>query len=267
MQANKAVKEVELNIDMSKYFNEGNEAFTIYQAAVLMDSNYAKDRALSKSISKAIEQKDLKLALIAAREIESNYAKDKQLLIIAQMAAMEKSTVGYAIIAADLSESGYNKDRILKGVIASYDESNPSGLLIDPLNPSDRLDDKDLTDFEKYKIIFNFAESGSFMDMSEKDAKAFTDNWVKERTYEEFLYFRKIYIFADSPSFMDMDEEDATEFALRWLSNGYAAEDFEVFSDVFKFAESSGGMNMSVDEATTFAFEKLQAHKVKSASN
>jgi hypothetical protein len=297
-QAEAAVESATFEVDEKKYFSEGNKGYLIYKAAIVMESSYSKDNALIKSISASLADNDYKIALLAAKNIESSYTKDQQLYKIAVTAAAKSNTIGYSIVAAELAESSYKKDNILQIVVRSF--SGGKLPVLDKSADDDQLDISKMTKFDKYKLIYKFADSGSYMDLSEKDAKKFADDWIKSRTFENFLQYKKIYIFADSGSYMDLSENDAKEFAdnwigsksfesflqfkkiyifadsgsgmsldegeakkfaLDWMEKKFTDEDFATFSDAFKFAYTSSGMDMDTDEAIEFAFMKVKERK------
>ncbi|MCW9035951.1 MAG: hypothetical protein OQJ97_17145 [Rhodospirillales bacterium] len=262
-EANTAVKSIDLTIKGEEYFKTGNEAYIMYRAAIAMPNSYSKDKGLVRSVDKSLESQDFKLALSAAKEIESSYSMDKSLSKISNAALQEKSSVGYAIIAAEFADGSYTKSSILEAVVSTMETGKPP-----PAKKTNKIEFEDpediskLSNLERYKIIYRFADNSSYMDMSESEAKQFADEWTKNRTFEEFIIFRKVYRFADNSSYMGMTEKKAKEFALEWIENGYTADDYAVFSDAFKFADNGSFMDMSEDRAAEFAFQKLKEHKI-----
>lgn len=121
------------------------------------------------------------------------------------------------------------------------------------------------TEMEMFKEIYQFADSAAYMSMSESEAKEFTEWWLKNKTYAEFVLFRDVYKFADSSAYMSMSEEKAKLFALAWIDK-HTRKDFEYFKEVYNFADSSAHMNLSPVDARNYAMEKLENHKKEEAN-
>lgn len=243
-------KKVESDLKTSVLtIDEKANLYIPYKAALAIESSYSRDNALSKVINSAINSSDFKLAVLAGKEIDSTYTKSRELAKIVDAALMKKEYVGYAVIAAELIPSSYSKDTALSKIISFYENGE-----------TNITSSKNLTELDKYKKIFTFADSTAGMGMSENDAKIFTDNWIKQRTYKDFLYFKKVFIFANSSANMGMSEESAKLFAMKWIDQ-YTENEFDIFKTAFGFADSSAGMSLSAEDAEKFAFKKILEYR------
>lgn len=242
------IEAVELNISKEDY-SDSIELYNIYKAAIAINSDHTKDQKLMSVVDISLRNNDLKLAIAAAKEIESEHSRSITLHRIVKDSLKSPGVSGYAVIAAELIPSDHTKDLALREIIDFY-ESRAMG----------KSNYGALADLKKYKSIYEFADSPTYMGMWGEDAKQFADKWLKNRTYEEFLLFKEVFIFADSPTYMSMNEEEAKVFAEMWI-NKYSSEDFDLFNEAFQFADSPSGMSMSTKEAEKFAFKKLYAHR------
>jgi hypothetical protein len=249
-QATDDLKKTDLKIDASEYSGKNAYLLHQYRAAISMKSSYNRDQALAKVIDAAIKASDFKIAILCGKEISSSYQKSSELEKIVDAALKQEKHAGYAVIAAELIPSSYSKDAALNKIISFYEHGS-----------AESKAPQELTELDKYKEIFTFADSTANMDMSEEEAKAFADKWIKERRYEDFQYFKKIYTFADSTASMDMSEKKAMKFALDWIDN-YPEKEFEIFTSAFNFADSTAGMSMSAKDAEAFAFKKVEEYRI-----
>jgi len=240
----------ELAVGESDISGEGSDLFIQYRAALALESSYSRDKSLVKVVDSALKRNNFKIAILAGKEIESEYTKSNELTKIVDSALRLEEHAGHAVVAAEFIPSSYSKDKALEKIVAFYEHG-----WVEP---------NKLTTLDKYKEIFQFADSNAHMGLSSTEAKTFTDNWLKERNYQEFLYFKEVYTFADSNQNMGKSAGQALNFALRWIDK-YSREDFDVFAVAFTFADSNSGMSMSEEEAEEFALKKVREHK-KSAN-
>ena len=235
-------------------YREQPEIYNLYRATLSMDKGYSRDIQIQKVIDLALGKNDFKIVIAAAFALDSDYTKSSTLEMIAKKALTTQEQAGYALIAAELIPSNYTKSSTLDEIIR-YHEARANGKSYGKLKAID-----------KYKEVFQFADSSANMNMDESDAKKFTDDWLKAKTYEDFLYFKDVYQFADSSASMNMSAIDAETFARLWIDE-YTIEEFQIFIKAFKFADSSAGMGMSEKEAELFAFNKIEEHRKETKAN
>lgn len=252
--AENEVKDSEIEISPDDYV-ESPDLYNIYRAAMSMDSGHSKDIQIKRVVAISLRKNDFKLAISAANAIDSDHTKSITLRDITNKALRVPGQSGYAIIAAELIPSDHTKGLAIREVIDFHEVRARGGNY------------GELSNIEKYKEIFNFADSSANMGMSEAEAKEFADKWLISRTYEDFLLFREVFTFADSTASMNMSEENAEKFAFSWLDKSYTEEEFYLFKDAFTFADSTAGMSMSEKEAEVFAFRKLNEHRAKLKAN
>lgn len=234
-----------LKINKNEYLGNKEYLYNLYKAAISIESSYNKDTALLKVIDIAININDFKIAILSAKKINSSYTKSNELSKIVDVALTNKKYASYSVLAAELIPTSYSKDTALNTIISFYENEENNTTI-----------KKSLTKFDKYKEVFKFADASVNMDMDSIEAKKFTEDWFKKRTYEDFLYFKEIFKFADRSTDLDMSSKDATLFSINWIDN-YSKIEFKIFKETFQFADSSTGMSMSTKEAMEFAFNKL----------
>ena len=246
-KAEAAVQTSEIEIDPDSYKNTP-DLYNLYRAAMAMDEGHSKDLQIRTVVDVALRKGDFKIAISAASAIDSDHTKSMTLSDISQRALNMPDQSGYAVIAAELIPSSHSKSLAISKIVDFYEIRAKGG------TPGK------LSNIEKYKIVYRFADSSANMDMSEADAKVFADSWFLSRSYEDFLFFKDIFTFADSRAYMNMDEKGAETFAFKWIDN-YSMEEFYIFKDAFIFADSSAGMSMEEKEAELFAFKKVHEHR------
>jgi len=239
----------EIEIDPDSYKNTP-DLYNLYRAAMAMDEGHSKDLQIITVVDVALRKGDFKIAISAASEIDSDHTKSITLTDISQKALNMAEQSGYAIIAAELIPFSHSKSLAISKIVDFYENRAKGGI------PGQ------LSNIEKYKIVYRFADSSANMDMSETDAKVFADSWFLNRSYEDFLFFKDVFTFADSRAHMNMDEKNAVKFALKWIDN-YSMEEFYIFKDAFIFANSSAGMSLEEKEAEFFAFNKVHESSEK----
>lgn len=249
------IQKINLSFDKNEFQTSKNPILEQYKAAILINSNHERDNALTTVIKKATISFDFKIAILAAKEISTKLDKSEALKYITYSSLKSNDQKGYATLAANLIPYKHDKDEALKQIISHY-----SGNKIKRTRTNGAYRTVPFTKMEKYKYVFNFADSQANMNMSTEDAKIFTDDWFQENSFETFLYFKKIFNFADSQANMDMNAENAKHFALKWIKE-YTEKDFYVFQNAFTFADSSSGMAMNEKEAEEFAFKKVIEYK------
>lgn len=252
-KAEAAVKSSEIVIDLESY-KDKIDLYNLYRAAMAMDDGHSKDLQIQKVVDIALRKGDLKIAISSANAIDSDHTKSITLSDISQKALNIPEQSGYAVIAAELIPSSHTKSLAIGKIVQFYEVKARGG------KP------RELSNIEKYKIVYKFADSLANMNKNEADAKAFADSWFLKRSYDDFLLFREVFTFADSTANMDMSEEIAEIFAFRWIDN-YTPEEFYIFKDVFTFADSSAGMSMDENEAEIFAFKKVHEHRSEIKTN
>jgi hypothetical protein len=250
-QAISDLKKTELSIEHNDTIGENAKVYNQYRTALAIKSEYSQDDALISVVKSALKQKSFKYAILGAKSINSQYTRDEQLDLIVDMALAETTSAGNAIIAAELIDSRYSKDKALEKILRFYQEGTSSV-----------KQSRELSDIDKYKEVYNFADASAHMGMSSDEAKKFADDWFSKRPYEDFFYFKKVFTFADATAHMGMDENEAKEFALHWINN-YSEVEFEIFQQAFKFADSTAGMSMSEQDAKVFAFRKVEEQRKK----
>jgi hypothetical protein len=251
-KADSDVRSAELLIKKDDYQGKSEALYRQYRAAMAITSTYSQDDAIRKFVDSALAVNDYKIAIAAAKQMNSSYSKSDVLSEIAEQALVSKNNAGYAVVAAELIPSSYTKDSLLAKIVQFYETGTFE---------SDDKNSKELTTLQKYKAIYTFADSSNQMGMSEKDAKLFTDKWMKERDYESFLFLKELYIFADSSNQMGMSAKEARKFAFDWIDNSYTKDDFKIFKEAYIFADSSNSMGMSGEQATAFAYQKMKEAK------
>jgi hypothetical protein len=255
-QATSDLETVEVEIKEADYLSKNSLAFSVYKAALLIPYSSDKSIALNNAVDAAIDENDFKLAIAAANSIP--YASDKSIALkkIAYKAMEKKETLNFSIIAADLIPYASDKSEVLGNISKSYELIKSGGKLSEFLTQMNKPKDK----LDEYKEIYKFADSSTYMGMSEIDAKKFTDNWQKSQTYEDFLLFKDVFIFADSSTYMSFSTEQALTFSIEWIEK-YNTNDFLVYKDAFMFADSGTYMDMSETEAISFAISKVEANR------
>jgi uncharacterized protein YxeA len=119
-----------------------------------------------------------------------------------------------------------------------------------------------------FKQVFIFADTIAYLDMSTKEAKEFTDWWMKQDySVEQFNLFKSVFIFADVGAYLGKDTNGAKAFALNWIDKGYTEEDFIYFKETFIFADAAAYMNMNTKDAEAYALNKLEEGLKKIANN
>lgn len=239
------VESLNVTLDEENYTGDNRTLFLQYKAAILIPEKYSKDNAIEKVVTAALRAGDLKLAVAAAKEMEQKYAKSNVLEKIVEVSLSNGDEAGYAIIAAELIPEKYSKSNALEKIVKYYQSRSA-------LSSSG----KPPTELEKYKEIYCFADAPAYMYMSGKEAKKFTENWLKERDYSQFRYFKMVYEFTDAPAFLNMNSENAKLFAINFIDN-YSKEEFLIYQESFKFSDSPAGMNLSTEEAMQFALNKV----------
>jgi hypothetical protein len=254
--ASNDVGKISLKFDLQKYEDSQSIAFTMYQAGLLDPYDSGKSESLKNASMAALDEGDYALAIIAAKEIPYDSVKSSTLEHVAIESLKNRETMRFSVLAADLIPYSSTKNSVVEKISGVYEHVKNGGAL----ETYATVSEKPVTELDKYKVVFKFADSRSFMDLDEKSAKKFTDDWFKSRSYEEFEVFREVFKFADSRSFMNMNEKDATDFALKWLEK-YGLDDFQVFREAYTFAASGSFMDMEHEEALEFALGKLDEDK------
>lgn len=247
---------VEISIIDEDYLNKNSFAYPMYKAALGIPYPSDKSTALQKVVAAAIEERDFKLAIAVANKIPYTSDKSEALKKVAYSAMNSRENLKFSVIAAEFIPYPSAKNDVLKNVSNAYEFVKSGGSLTEFVSTLNKPKGK----LEEYKEIYRFADSGSYMAMSENDAKIFTDDWQLNRTYEQFILFKGIYTFADSSSYMSLSEEEAKNFAFEWLKK-YGSSEFEVYKDAFKFAYSGSYMDMNEVEAKDFALSKVEELK------
>lgn len=255
--AKKDVENLAITIDEKDYEGEKMPLYLQYKAAIAIPEKYSKDSAIEKVVSSALQVVDFKLAVAAAKEMEEKYSKSSVLEKIVAAALSSDDEAGYAIIAAELIPEKYSKSGALEKIVKHYQAKATL-----------TAEAKPLSQFEKYKIIYSFADAPAYMDMSSEEARAFAENWLKTREYSQFNYFKLVFEFADAPAYLNMNSNDATSFALKFIDS-YTEEEFLIYQEAFEFADAPANMNLSTSEAMVFAKNKLTEYRdsKKSANN
>lgn len=226
-----------------------------FKAAQYLSNDFSKDTALQTVVSNCLVQQEFNVAILAAREISNDNSRSRCLEDIADVALKNSSNKGFAVIAAEIIPNDYARDCVLKRILASYDKELQKKF---PAPKEDLLEGIDA-----YQAIFKFADSSSYMDLSTEAAQEFTEFWIRNYSYKDFLNFKKIYLFADSNSYMGLSEENAKNFALNWFKEK-SINDFIFFKEVYLFADSNNYMGLSEEKAKLFALtwtEKIQRDK------
>lgn len=224
------LRETELAIGESDISGKNSDLFIQYRAVLALKISYSRDKSLVKVIDLALKKNNFKVAILAGEEIESEYTKSNALSKIVDSALKLEEYAGHAVVAAEFIPSSYSKNQALERIVSFYERGGiePNGLSV----------------LDKYKEIFQFADSNAHMGLSSSEAKTFTDNWLKERNYKDFLYFKEVYTFADLNQHMGKSAEQALNFALKWIDK-YSRKELNVFTGAFMFADSNAGMAMS----------------------
>lgn len=253
--AEKDIESIDIEPVDQKYADKNNPLYFQYKAAIAIPSSSSKSAAISKVVKAAIEEKDFEIAIAAAKEISSSSVKSAELYKIVNAALAAESSAGFAVIAAELIPGSSSKTNALNKIVDFYDkkhlESGPA---------------KELSSFDKYKIIFEFADAPIYINLSSASAKKFTEDWIKNRDFQSFSLFREYFIFADDPTYLDMNSEEAVKFSFNWLEN-YTKEEFALYRKTFIFADSPSGMDMTTSEAMEFSLKKVLEFRAKSAAN
>lgn len=239
------VENVAITIEEKNYSGDKKPLYFQYKAAVSIPDKYSKDAALEKVVSSALRADDLRLSIAAAKEIEEKYSKSNVLEKIVETALSDGDEAGYAVVAAELIPEKYTKSRALDKIVKYYQaQTSPASA------------QRQLTELEKYKEIFSFADAPAYMSMSSDEAKEFTENWLKTRSYSQFAFFKMVFEFADAPAFLNMSADDAESFAFHFIDN-HTEEEFSVYTEAFKFSDAPGGMGLSTEQAMAFAENKV----------
>jgi hypothetical protein len=252
-KAEAAVKSSLIVIDPNNY-KDKEDLYNLYRAAMAMDDGHSKDLQIKKVVDIALRKGDFKIAISSANAIDSDHTKSMELSVISQKALNIPEQSGYAVIAAELIPSSHTKGLAIGKIVQFYEVRAKGG------KPGQ------LSNIEKYKTVYRFADSSVSMGNSAADAKAFADSWFLKRSYDDFLLFKEVFTFADSTAYMDMSEENAEVFAFKWIDN-YTADEFYMFKDTFTFADSSAGMSMDEKQAELFAFKKVHEHRAEIKAN
>lgn len=248
------VKNVITPIKASAY-KDNEPIYNLYRAAMSLEAGHSKDIQIEKVVELALRGGDFKLAISSASAVDSDHKKSQMLSDIIKTALASGTSAGHAIIAAELIPSEHVKRSAVHEIIDFYEVRASGGVY------------GELTNIEKYKEIYSFSDSSQHMDMSSEDAKIFSDNWVENRSYEDFMYFKEVFTFADSRTTMAMTEVEAKSFSLYFIKQ-FSIEEFFIFKGAFVFADSRTGMAMDEEQAKVFAMKKLKEYQsTKKANN
>ena len=256
--AEKDVIVADITIEKEDYPEEKNSVYLSYKAAISMSGQTSRNLAIDKVVDLALADGDLKLAISAAKEMTGTTSKSLTLTKIVDKSLVMEDSAGFAVVAAELIPGSTSKNMALQKIVDYYSAKKKGNPGENPV--------QELSSLEIFKKIFAFADSTAYMDLSESEAKVFTENWLKNRTYDEFLEFKEVFMFADSNAYMGLNSEESKDFSLNWIDN-YSMEEFSVFKDAFKFAESSAGMSLSEEKATLFALSKVKEFREENAAN
>jgi len=238
----------EIKLDLEDNSIDDDDLKGLYLAASAVKSDYKKDEALTRVIAKSLTKERYKYALLAARDLDSDYKKTEQLEIIVNTALRGKTSAGYAIAAAELIPSDIAKDAALELVMSFYERGG------------EPLSSKHLSPLDHYEEIYTFADSSNHMNMWEYDAQEFTEQWLIDRTYQDFIVFKEVFTFADASNKMNLSSQEAEKFALDWIDR-FTLVEFDVFKQAYLFGDSSNHMGMSGEDAIKFAFKKVDEFK------
>ena len=248
------VKAIEMISLESEYSGKNNPLFFQYKAAIAIPGPTSKNAAISKVIRRALQERELKIAIAAAKEMTGETAKSVELKKIVSIALATEGSAGLALMVAELILGQNAKTRALNEIVDYYERKARKG------RPP-----RELTSLEKYKAIYVFADSIGYISLSGEEAKIFTENWLKNRDYKSFLSFKEYFIFADSPAYLSMNSENAVKFAIDWLDK-YSPEEFELYKEAFIFSDSPSGMSLSSGEAMDFALNKVMETRAKTTN-
>jgi len=251
----KDIEAIEIKPLDEKYADKNNPLYFQYKAAIAIPGSSSKSSAISKVVKVALEVKDFEIAIAAAKEISGSSSKTAELRKIVNVALATEGSAGFAVVAAELIPGSSSKTSALNKIVEFYDEQYLNS------RPA-----KELSSFEKYKLIYAFSDSPTYVNLSADEAKKFTEDWLKNRDYQSFALFKEYFIFADSPSNLNMSSEEAVRFSFQWLEN-YTKEEFDIYSETFIFADSPSGMSMSTGEAMAFSLNKVVEFRSKAAAN
>jgi hypothetical protein len=250
------VESLVVTVAEEDYEGENRFLFYQYKAAISIPEKYSKDNAIKKVVSSALQSRDIKLAVAAAKEMEEKYAKSSTLEKIVESALYNGDEAGYAVIAAELIPEKYSKSNTLEKIVKHYQTRST---INNPGNPP--------TELEMYKVIYSFADVPATMSMSGKDARAFTEKWLKTREFSQFRFYSMVFEFADASAHLNMSSGEATAFALDYIDS-YTKDEFLIYQESFKFSDSPSGMSLSTEDAMVFASNKVIEHRaLKEAAN
>lgn len=167
----------DLKINVEDYEKKEDHLYNMYRAALLISYASQKDDALEDVVREALNKRDFKIAILAAKSITYPSDKDKSLELISDEALKNKKDSKYAVISAELIQYPSKKDEVLKKIIDALSEKNSS----------------ELSELDKYKKIYKFADHGANMGMLSGEAKEFTEKWIKTDLIVN-LYILRIYI-------------------------------------------------------------------------
>ncbi|WP_417806027.1 hypothetical protein [Thalassospira lucentensis] len=239
-QAEEDLLNVETNFDVTQLSDTGAAAYNMMQAGKLARSISDQDKILTTAVQMAIDAGEYQVALSAADSINNVLNGAEAFLLIATHAVQKKETIAYAIIAAEKCDYYTVEAEILRMITDVYEGRIPG----------------EISDDEVFKEIFSFAHSGAYMDMSNEDARDFTEGWIKQYSYEDFLFFKEVFVFAESSSGLDQTEQVARKFSENFISE-YSQDQFARFKDLFEFAHSGSGLDLGELEAQEYALGKL----------
>lgn len=250
------VGKIHLNFDPKEYEESQSIAFPMYQAGLLNPYVSGKSENLKDAAMAAIDEGDIRLAIVAADEIPYNSTKSETLEHVALEALKGRDTMKFAVLAADLIPYSSTKNSVIEKISGVYKHVKSGGSLEEYVNETGQPK----TPLDEYKEIYKFADSRSFMALDEESAKEFADNWFKDKSYQDFIVYREVFKFADSRYYMNMTEEEATSFALGWIDK-YDLNDFLIFKDAYIFSSSGSFMALNEKDARKFALSKLEEQK------